>query len=81
LVSANAAAWLWQLNKIERPLQNRRRIQNGDTLPSAIGETVVGHPCGILKLDANSFLFTDDFSGVIYYLRKKDEKTKIGVIR
>ena len=34
-------------------------------------KTVVGRPCDIMKLDANSFLFTDDYSGVIYYVRKK----------
>ena len=32
--------------------------------------TVVGRPCGIMKLDADSFLFTDDYSGVIYLVRK-----------
>jgi len=32
---------------------------------------VVGRPCDILKLDAISFLFTDDHSGVIYLVRKK----------
>ncbi|MBK8465499.1 MAG: PQQ-dependent sugar dehydrogenase [Chloracidobacterium sp.] len=32
---------------------------------------VVGRPCDIMKLDANSFLFTDDHSGIIYYIRKK----------
>ena len=31
---------------------------------------IVGRPCDILKLDANSFLFTDDHDGVIYYVRK-----------
>ena len=30
-----------------------------------------------MKLDANSFLFTDDFSGVVYYVRKKGATTKI----
>ena len=35
------------------------------------GDKVVGRPCDIMKLDANSFLFTDDHSGVIYYVRKK----------
>ncbi len=34
-------------------------------------KTVVGRPCDIMKLDANAFLFTDDYSGVIYYVRKK----------
>lgn len=32
---------------------------------------VVGRPCDILKLDANSFLFTDDYSGIVYLVRKK----------
>ncbi|HEX2639829.1 MAG TPA: hypothetical protein VHL50_04630 [Pyrinomonadaceae bacterium] len=31
---------------------------------------VVGRPCDIMKLDANSFLFTDDRGGVIYYVRR-----------
>ena len=34
------------------------------------GKTVVGRPCGIMKLDADSFLFSDDASGVIYLVRK-----------
>jgi len=34
------------------------------------GKTVVGRPCDIMKLDADSFLFTDDHSGVVYYVRK-----------
>lgn len=32
---------------------------------------VVGRPCDIMKLDANSFLFTDDNKGVIYYVRRR----------
>lgn len=32
---------------------------------------VVGRPCDIFKLDANSFLFTDDYSGIVYLVRKK----------
>lgn len=32
---------------------------------------VVGRPCDILKLDANSFLLSDDHSGVVYFVRKK----------
>ena len=32
---------------------------------------VFGRPCGIMKLDGNSFLFTDDHSGVVYLVRKK----------
>ncbi|MDQ2745880.1 MAG: glucose/sorbosone dehydrogenase [Acidobacteriota bacterium] len=31
---------------------------------------VVGRPCGIMKLDENSFLFTDDYSGVVYLVRR-----------
>lgn len=33
--------------------------------------TVNGRPCDIMKLDANSFLMTDDYSGVVYLIRKK----------
>jgi glucose/arabinose dehydrogenase len=35
------------------------------------GQTVYGRPCDIMRLDDDSFLFTDDFSGVVYYVRKK----------
>jgi glucose/arabinose dehydrogenase len=38
------------------------------------GKTVNGRPCDIMRLDANSFFFTDDHTGVVYYVRKKDEK-------
>jgi len=30
-----------------------------------------------MKLDANSFLFTDDHSGIVYYVRKKGWKSEI----
>jgi glucose/arabinose dehydrogenase len=33
--------------------------------------TVNGRPCDIMRLSANSFLFTDDHHGVVYYVRKK----------
>lgn len=33
--------------------------------------TVNGRPCDIMKLDANSFLMTDDYSGVVYLVRRK----------
>lgn len=32
---------------------------------------VLGRPCDILKLDASSFLFTDDHSGIVYLVRAK----------
>jgi glucose/arabinose dehydrogenase len=35
------------------------------------GSRVVGRPCDLMKLDENSFLFTDDYNGVVYYVRKK----------
>lgn len=35
------------------------------------GGTVNGRPCDIMKLDANSFLFTDDHGGVVYLVRKR----------
>ena len=33
---------------------------------------VLGRPCDIMKLDANSFLFTDDNKGIVYLVRKKN---------
>jgi glucose/arabinose dehydrogenase len=41
------------------------------------GNTVVGRPCDIMKIDASSFLFTDDYSGIIYFVRKKGAVTKL----
>jgi glucose/arabinose dehydrogenase len=35
------------------------------------GKTVVGRPCDIMRLDENSFLFTDDYSGIVYLVRHK----------
>ena len=35
------------------------------------GKTVRGRPCGIMRLDANSFLFSDDYGGVVYLVRKR----------
>jgi glucose/arabinose dehydrogenase len=32
---------------------------------------VVGRPCDVMKLDANSFLFTDDYAGIVYLVRKR----------
>jgi glucose/arabinose dehydrogenase len=32
---------------------------------------VFGRPCDVMRLDENSFLFSDDYSGVVYYVRKK----------
>ena len=34
------------------------------------GKIVRGRPCDVMRLDENSFLFSDDYSGVIYYVRK-----------
>ncbi len=34
-------------------------------------KTVVGRPCDIMRLGADSFLFTDDFGGVVYLVKKK----------
>lgn len=41
---------------------------------------VVGRPCDIMKLDANSFLFTDDYSGIVYLVRKKGTNPAIAMI-
>ena len=40
---------------------------------------VVGRPCDIFKLGPDSFLFTDDHSGIVYLFRKKGSVTPIGV--
>lgn len=42
------------------------------------GDKVFGRPCDIMKLDANSFLFTDDNQGVVYLVRKKGTSVSIG---
>lgn len=39
--------------------------------------TVHGRPCDIMKLDANSFLLTDDNKGIVYLIRKKGTTTNI----
>lgn len=36
-----------------------------------VGKTVYGRPCDIMKLDENSFLFTDDRGGIVYYVKRK----------
>ncbi len=41
------------------------------------GKTVHGRPCDVMKLDANSFLFTDDYSGIVYLVRKKGSTAQI----
>jgi len=38
---------------------------------------VLGRPCDIMKLDANSFLLSDDFSGIVYVVRKKGANVRI----
>jgi len=32
-----------------------------------------GRPCDVLRMSADSFLFTDDRGGVVYYIRKKNK--------
>jgi glucose/arabinose dehydrogenase len=44
------------------------------------GGRVVGRPCDIMKLDANSFLLTDDYSGIIYLIRRKGTNPDIAVV-
>lgn len=36
-----------------------------------VGGKVLGRPCDIMKLDAGSFLLSDDYAGVVYLVRKK----------
>ena len=37
-----------------------------------VGKTVYGRPADIYRIDANSFYFSDDRAGVVYYVRKKN---------
>ena len=39
--------------------------------------TVVGRPCDIMKLGPDSFLFTDDNKGIIYFVRKKGSRAEM----
>lgn len=41
------------------------------------GGNVVGRPCDIMRLDANSFLFTDDNQGIVYLVRKRGTAPQI----
>ncbi|WP_374667321.1 sorbosone dehydrogenase family protein [Acinetobacter sp.] len=36
-----------------------------------VGNTVNGRPCDIYRVDENSFYFSDDKGGVVYYVRKR----------
>ena len=40
---------------------------------------VLGRPCDVFRLDPNSFLFTDDYSGIVYLIRKRGTTTAIAV--
>jgi glucose/arabinose dehydrogenase len=43
------------------------------------GSNVLGRPCDILKVDASSFLFTDDNAGIIYLVRKKGTRPELAI--
>jgi hypothetical protein len=32
---------------------------------------IYGRPCDVLRVGSDSFLLTDDYAGVIYYVRKR----------
>jgi glucose/arabinose dehydrogenase len=50
----------------------RKGQKNQDFMTGFLkGETVFGRPCDIFKLSPDSFLFSDDKGGVVYYVRKK----------
>ena len=44
------------------------------------GGKVVGRPCDIMKIDANAFLLTDDYSGIVYLVRKKGTTPDIAML-
>ncbi|MEG2921880.1 MAG: glucose/sorbosone dehydrogenase, partial [Acinetobacter sp.] len=37
-----------------------------------VGKTVYGRPCDIYRIDDQSFYFSDDKGGVIYYVRRRE---------
>ena len=39
---------------------------------------VLGRPADVMKLDANSFLLSDDYSGIVYVVRRKGAVTPVG---
>ena len=41
------------------------------------GGAVYGRPAGMLKIAENAFLFSDDFSGVIYAVYKKNTPSSV----
>ena len=45
------------------------------------GKTVYGRPLDIMRLGANSFLFTDDHTGVVYFVRKKGATAEIDALK
>jgi glucose/arabinose dehydrogenase len=45
------------------------------------GQTVNGRPCDVMRLDPDSFLFTDDNKGIVYLVRKKGAGTSIGELQ
>jgi hypothetical protein len=58
----------------------RKGKKNQDFLNGFLqGQNVYGRPCDVFKLDASSFLFTDDKFGVVYYVRPKGWATQIAL--
>jgi glucose/arabinose dehydrogenase len=50
----------------------RKGQNNNDFITGFLkGDSVFGRPCDIFKLSPDSFLFSDDKGGVVYYVRKK----------
>ncbi len=50
----------------------RKGQKNKDFITGFLkGETVFGRPCDIFKLSPNTFLFSDDNKGIVYYVRPK----------
>jgi glucose/arabinose dehydrogenase len=57
-------------------------MRNGRPLEDLVNgflqrSTVLGRPCDIMRIDDDSFLFTDDYSGIIYLVRKKGTTTHL----
>jgi glucose/arabinose dehydrogenase len=54
----------------------RKGKKNQDFMTGFLkGDDVFGRPCDIFKLSPDSFLFSDDNRGVVYYVRPKQKRT------
>ena len=59
-------------SRAARWLTVRARMKPQDFITGFLQDGIVyGRPCDIFRMGADSFLLTDDYSGVIYYIHPK----------